>query len=376
MSSKPAKAGRGSQGALTLPSADDVVLLQAIRDYPAVTLLMNTTPATVMTRDDATALRGMARRAAERLRREHLGAVEGAVIAAMERLTAQAATGPTSTAIAVYASRATAEIHRLPVSVRDRVVIDPTFATRDLIRALHRTPRHVVLVLTSREARLLEGVAGTMCPAARGGFPLHDDRRRRPDPARPGLKDCDVAAFLRTVDAALGVYLRLHPAPLILVGPNQVLATFEELSTNLARLAGTISSNLANEPPSALARRTGPVLQQYLRSRQDEALELLDRRTSARRVAFGMPAVWLAARRERPEMLAVEEGLFYPARVSPDGDVLTPAGDVEHPDVVDDAVDELIELVLVRGGWVALVADGALAAHERVALTLLPGDGR
>lgn len=253
------KAGRGSQGALTLPSADDVVLLQVIRDYPAVTLLMCTTPATVMTRDDATALRGMARRAAERLRREDLGAVEGAVIAAMERLTAQAATGPTSTAIAVYASRATAEIHRLPVSVRDRVVIDPTFATRDLIRALHRTPRHVVLVLTSREARLLE---------------------------------------------------------------------------------------------------------------------LLDRRTSARRVASGMPAVWLAARRERPEMLAVEEGLFYPARDSPDGDVLTPAGDVEHPDVVDDAVDELIELVLVRGGWVALVADRALAAHERVALTLLPGDGR
>ncbi len=69
-------------------------------------------------------------------------------------------------------------------------------------------------------------------------------------------------------------------------------------------------------------------------------------------------------------MLAVEEGFTYPARLSPDGDFLTPADDVSHPDVVDDVVDELIETVLLRGGWVAFVPDGALAEHGRVALAL------
>jgi hypothetical protein len=73
-------------------------------------------------------------------------------------------------------------------------------------------------------------------------------------------------------------------------------------------------------------------------------------------------------------MLAVEEGLFFPARLSDDGDLLLPATDVEHPEVLDDAVDELIELVLDRGGWVALVDDGALAAHGGVALTLRARD--
>lgn len=69
-------------------------------------------------------------------------------------------------------------------------------------------------------------------------------------------------------------------------------------------------------------------------------------------------------------MLAVEEGYFYPARVDGSGKLLSPADDVEHLDVIDDAVDELIETVLRRGGWVALVEDGALADHDRVALTL------
>jgi hypothetical protein len=56
-------------------------------------------------------------------------------------------------------------------------------------------------------------------------------------------------------------------------------------------------------------------------------------------------------------------------RVSPDGDLLTPATDVDHPEVIDDAVDEVIETVLHRGGWVALLDDGALAGHDRIALT-------
>jgi len=69
-------------------------------------------------------------------------------------------------------------------------------------------------------------------------------------------------------------------------------------------------------------------------------------------------------------MLAVEESLFYPARLSDGGDTLTPSSDLDAPDVVDDAVDELIEHVLLRGGWIAVVSDGSLAEHGRVALAL------
>src|SRR3712207_7395674 len=51
------------------------------------------------------------------------------------------------------------------------------------------------------------------------------------------------------------------------------------------------------------------------RSRQQEALDLLERRAGAQRVVSGISSAWLAARRERPEMLAVESDLFHPARV-------------------------------------------------------------
>jgi hypothetical protein len=81
-----------------------------------------------------------------------------------------------------------------------------------------------------------------------------------------------------------------------------------------------------------------------------------------------MPAAWLAARTTRREVLTVDESLYYAARLSDDGDTLTPADDTEHPDVIDDAVDELVELVLVRGGWIAFTDPGALDHHHGVAL--------
>jgi hypothetical protein len=169
---------------------------------------------------------------------------------------------------------------------------------------------------------------------------------------------------------ALGTYLRVHPAPLVIVGAQRTLARFLALSRNTDRLAGTIYGSHARTPLPTLVRLVRPVLERYLRSRQDEALALLDARANAHRVVSGVPATWLAARAERPEMLAVEEGLFYPARLSSDGDRLTPADDIDHPEVIDDAIDELIEIVLRRGGWIALVEDGRLSAHGGIAVAL------
>jgi hypothetical protein len=261
------------------------------------------------------------------------------------------------------------------VPVQDRAVVDPTFATRDLVRSLHRTPRHVVLVLTDREARLFDGIDDHLLPTIRSAFPLTSGTRgargvgRRPQ--RTGDHSSESKeAFLRSVDRALGTYLRLHPAPLVIVGARRTLARFLALSRNTGRLAGTIHGSHARTPLPVLVGLVRPVLERYLRSRQDEALALLEARADAGRLVSGVPATWLAARAERPEMLAVEQGLFYPARLSSDGDLLIPADDVEHPEVIDDAIDELIETVLRRGGWIALIEDGLLAEHNRIALAV------
>jgi len=353
-----------------------VSLLQAIASYPAVSVIMSTTPAMRMLPVDAQRLLGMAREAEGRLAAESIPGVRSTLLSPLADLVAEAAGGPATEAIAIFVSAGTREVVHLNVPVVDRVVVDPTFATRDLVRDLHRTPRHVVLALSQHEARLFEGVGddlrptSDLRPASGRSFPRV---AAGADAARRGRRSMHVQerrSFYRDVDRALGAYLRVNPAPLVIVGAERELAEFRGLSTNLARLAGCVEGSMVTASIADLVPRIRLVMQGYLRSRQQEALELLDQRISAKRAVSGMASAWLAAHAERPEMLAVEEGYFYPARVDPSGELLSPAVDVEHPDVIDDAVDELIEAVLRRGGWVALIEDGALAEHERVALTL------
>ena len=370
-------------GSLTLPTPARVTLLQTVQGYPSVSLLMNTTPAPRMLADDAARLAGMAREATRRLEQESLPGVAASVLEPLGDLVAQAARRPTSAAVAVYSGAAAQALLHLSVTVSDRVVVDPTFATRDLVRALHRTPRHVALALSLHEARLFEGTGPSLQPARSRSFPRVGPRRAQlgSRAAAPGNRDRDSRerrpidlaqrqAYYRDVDRALGAYLRVNPAPLVLIGTDRVLAEFSRVSENLARLAGCVRGSLVTAPRQALVQRIDEVMRVYLRSRQKEALEVLDRRVGAGRVASGIQACWLAARAERPEMLAVEEGYFCPARLDSGGDLVSQAADVEHPEVIDDLVDELIELVIRRGGWVALVEDGALAGHDRVALSL------
>ena len=346
-----------TQPRISGPSPEQVLLLQSLRDDPCVSLLATTTAAPRMTDDDGRRLRRLAADARARLARDGAPAE---LADALDDLVASVRAEATGAGIALYVNRELRQVVRLPIRVPDRVVVDPTFATRDLVRALHRIPRHLVLLLSEQDARLLEGGAGTLRPPARSPFPLTAGE----DTADGG------DAFLRRVDRALGTFLRLHPAPLVLVGGHRVVGRFRRTSRNTARLAGTVTGNLTRAPVPVLVPRIREILDAYLLSRQDEALAHLDRRRSRSGVVEGIDAAWLAARRERPEMLAVEEGFTLAARLSPDGDFLVPADDVEHPDVVDDVVDELIETVLLRGGWVSFVADGALANAGRVALTL------
>lgn len=346
------------------PTPAEVIALQGLRADPAVSVLLTTSPAARMTPQDAARLDQLVRVATARLWADLPARRAEPLAETLRVLALDASSAGTRSAVALYVADGLARGFTLPVSVRNRVVLDPTFATRDLVRALHRTPRYVLLVLTDHSAQLFEGTGDQLHPVHGTRFPIGREAEDTGDRARQ--------RFLRTVDRALGAHLRLRPAPLVLAGVERLLVRFTSLSANTARLAGTVRGSHARARLAELVPLVRPVLDNYLHSRQAEALAHLAARGDASRAVSGVQSVWLAARAERPEMLAVEEGLFYPARLSGDGDYLTPAvDDVEHPDVIDDAVDEIIETVLQRGGWVALIEDGALPdAHERIALTL------
>ena len=102
----------------------------------------------------------------------------------------------------------------------------------------------------------------------------------------------------------------------------------------------------------------------------DEVLSELDAAISAQKYASSITEVWQLAQEGRGSTLIVETDFHYPARVDETGLFLTPAEDPTAPDVIDDAVDDLIETVMAKGGKVVFVDDGVLEQYQHIAMIL------
>ncbi len=356
--------------------ARDVAELTVMQGFPCISLLMPTEPAPRMTAPDASRLRTLVAQVADELNDQGVLARDR-LLAELRLLAVRVAGQPTDRALAVYVSQATTRAFRLPHPVTPRAVVEQTFATRDLVQALHRLPPHVVLVMHPWCAHLYQAGNGRMHPVSHRDLmpttvtitiPGVDE----PDPAMSAaeLEGDLVDGFLRRVDRMLGDYRSEHPSPLVLSGDPAVLDRFTGVSTQLHRLAGRVA--VENGSVVTLAREAALAVESYLRGRAEDAFALLAD-TLARRpsdVAVGVAECWRAVHDRAPLMLLVEEGYVSPGapprRHSPDGSGPRSGSEAGRP--VHDLVDDLMETVILRGGQLAIVEADRLVAHGRVAL--------
>ena len=66
----------------------------------------------------------------------------------------------------------------------------------------------------------------------------------------------------------------------------------------------------------------------------------------------------------------MEQGYHQPGRVNNLGLLDLSVENPQAPDVLDDAVEEVVTLALEKGGRVVFVENGELSAHDRIALIL------
>jgi hypothetical protein len=352
-----------------------VAALQAVRDYPCASVLMSTAPANSLSSADAARLDRLVVAAGRRLRTEVAHHPIEPVLARLARLSVDARSVATGRSVALFASFQHDALLTLPVDVVDRVVVDPTFATRDLVRALAVRPRFRVVVVSDTTVRLLEGAPGELVeigirvpalaasPAAtrralgRRGRAVGDPHRRRG------------ATRLRYAATAVRTRHTADPLPLVVAGVTRQVAAWTSAFGADDAVVGTIAGNHDTTPVGRLDVLATPVIDGYLRAERRAALTRLAA-TDPDRGAFGIDAVWSAAGAGRIELLCVEDGFVYPARPDHARNRLQPDDDLDRPEVLDDAIDEIIEMVRLGAGRVVTVDDGALDGCGRVAARL------
>ena len=360
------------QGAVT---RTDVTRLQQVQVYPAVSVLL---PTSDSIQHDRARLNSLIDSAVDRLVGEFPRPEIQSLIDDLVKLSELEDLPWGHASLALFVSSGTALAVALPVVVRQRTVVDETFATRDLVHALLRSPSYGVLVLDEDVTRLYSGLGRILGETMSESFALPDtaqDARKnrfRFGADRSALRDHQLRRYVRAVDAALSAQIR-HDMPLIVVGTGRRLVAFAKRSSHQRHIVASLSGRCAGAGLQAradLADLVWPSVLEMVQRNERDAMRELDQSIGLRRCATGIHEVHSLTVDGRGQLLLVEQSYEFPARVDPETRCLTPASDVEHPDVVDDMVDEIIEYVLGKGGRVAIVPDGALARHERIAMTL------
>lgn len=347
--------------------------LQSLVKVPALSILLPTHRTSPDNRQDPIQVKNLVEAAKERLLKEFSAREIQPLFQRLDDLVDEIAYNYTLDGLALYVSHDFGKLFYLPFHVPSRIVIDQTFLTRDLVYGLHRAQRYWVLLLSQGAARLLAGTGETLeevrdrnfpmqmqGPGATGPLPYHADSRYLDDRIR---------RYCQQVDRAFAPYAEDEELPLVVGGVDRQISFFREVSLHAAAIAGTITGNFDRITIPELVPQVWPIVQSARQAQQADALKALARAVDGQAFVSTIGEAWRLAQEGRGRLLVVENGYHVPAVLAENGH-LELVADKGGSDVMDDAVDEVMEAVLEKGGQVALVDDGTLAAHQRIALIL------
>lgn len=355
---------------------EELKRLQDHREYPSLSLLAPTHRTSPSNKKDRIVVKNLVAEGIARLESEFKKREVAAVMKHLNRQIERIDWAHTLDGLAVFASREVAETHYLPFPVKPRVVVDATFATRDLVFTLNRAPRYRVLVLTEKPTRLYDARTSVLTEYIGSPFPMTHQGAGGASrlPGGPGVnrstkRDEGHRKFFRKVDEALGTLQARDHQGLVVVGVDRHLAFFQEVTRDPDAIVGVLSGSHDNPNPAALGKLVWPIFKAGSSLQRMKALARLHQAVGTNRHASGIDQVWRAAHDKRVQTLLVQTDFEYPANVSESGDHLLPYTG-QGAAAVDDAVDEVIEQVLSNGGDVYFYEPGLLDQHQKIAAVL------
>ena len=328
--------------------------LQRLRCYPSITLLINTTPGSSLSSSEYDTAIRLAALVDDRLEGDVSDTLRNSLVGRLTELISTHAGDKATTALAICVSPEHSSVVRLGRGVQERVNIDDTFATRDMVADLNRTAVYRVITVSERTTRLFVGDRQRLVEQRNDRWPMERQEEQT------------LASWTRDVAHHLRSEQSIHPLPTVLAG---VQRTVRGVSPALRDTIGAVAGNHDRTSASMLHSLAWPLVTDWLRNDGQRAMSQLDEAISTSRYAGGIGEIWPLAVEGRVATLIVETDFAMPARLD-EHNQLHAADDPDHPEVYDDIVDEAIEAVLAHHGQAVMVPSGSLDRHDRIAAVL------
>lgn len=364
----------------SIVTPEELRKLQSVRGYPLVTIAMPTHRAFPENKQDPIRFKDLLRTTRERLSKELSKREVHEIDVQLATLAERIDWAHTLDGLVIFLGSGIERIVYLPVTVRERVVIDETFATRDLVVAQSRLLRYWILALSTDTTRLFEGWGDQLLEVESERFPLVYDGPRSGDPDNPlpggfGIdpskyRDEQYRKYFRIVDKALCASVDQPKAPVVVIGVVRNRALFAEVRTCDYEVIAELDGSVERESVHQIAERVLPSLEPYFKRRAQAALAELGAAISAGLYTCSLADMWHFSRQGRASLLVVERNYTVAGRWDETRNTFTIVDDPTEPGVIDDIVDDIIEATLLHHGRVEFISPGILEGCEHIAMAL------
>lgn len=266
--------------------------------------------------------------------------------------------------LVLFVNDSVAEFVRLPISVEDRVIIDNTFATRDLIRAIHLQTSYYVLVLSQQKVRLLEAFNDQLIMEINEPFPIENTHLYSTDKkeiANATKQSNLIAEFFNRVDKALLEVRKNKPLPVLICSEQGNFHEYLKISDQKQIFYDTyLNKNRLDEKGNLIIAEAWKIVKDFTIEKNNARKQDLEKAVNQGKFLSDINDIWKAVNEGRIETLFIEEGLFQPGIIK-ENEILIVKEDLKNLTVVvDDIYDEMIEANMNFGGDVVFLPKGSL----------------
>lgn len=342
------------------------------KEYPCVSIIFPTYRTAPDNQKNGIRLKKLIREASEKLESE-LGKKDAKELTdKIKDIASKVDISRTLDGLALFVNSNVSEMVDIPFRVRERVILDKTFATRDLIMGVNRGTHYYILDLSLRKARLLSCFRDQAHEIKENGFPVESEfdmlELNPTDFSRE--KEKQIKEFFNKVDKLFLSKYNVERTKLVLAGVQKNLSLYHDVADMEDVIFEQIEGNYENVSAHDLGKKAWSVVREKTKQERHNALNELQRAVSAQKIASGISEVWRFANEGRVNMLVVEQEYHVSAGLEDDNSLVLDTSNLPDKNIMPDAVDEVAEIVIDKGGKVTFVDDGTLGSYHKIAAVL------
>ncbi len=339
--------------------------LKDVISESCVSIILNTHRTRPDNQKDALTLKNLVKEAEGRLFNEESKRDAKALIERLRNLESTIDHGQNLESLILFVNEDIAELVRLPIAVENRVVIDHTFATRDLVRTLHVETSYFVLVLSQRKVRLIKAFNDKVVAEVGRPFPIENTAfyaTNKAELSNASRQTNLIAEFFNRVDKEVNAVRKENPLPVIICTEEGNYHEYLKITDQKGSiLSEYLKKNRLDEKAHAIVTEAWKIMQNVTIEKSHARKADLQKAISAGNFLSDVTDIWRAILKGRIQTLFIEQDLFQSGIMNVNQITLVSEDERDKKEVVDDIYDEMIEANIDYGGDVVFLKKGELS---------------